>query len=104
MTPITPQTNTPTNTVTPSIDKAVAVLNDLLESDPKALEELLKVRVDVNPATAEAKFLFCQPKREGHCLGIIGLINGLLQAVTGDRVAMIVDNVQCVGFTRLPKK
>lgn len=80
------------------IDDAVKVLTDLQTIDPDACDKLLNLCVDANEALAKHPTIQVRVVRNVNQISPLGLINGILEAVTGKRIAMLVDNGKCVGF------
>jgi hypothetical protein len=88
------------------VDDAARLLNELLQVDPKAVEALLEFRVDINE---KARDLGLQLSVAGRGekktqLSILGLLNGLLLNPQDERIAMVVDNGECEGFTKIKKR
>lgn len=81
-------------TPTPTIETAVRILNEAFAADPVAVHSLCCNRVPCNDALAdhptvqvESAVAAGQPER-AH-VGLIGMLNGVLEPMTGARVAML---------------
>lgn len=60
------------------ITKAVEVLNEALERDPRAITELINMRVDCNDALAAHPTAQVQKFGDIHRIGVLGILNGVL--------------------------
>ncbi len=68
------------------IARAVALLNDALRRDPKAVTDLVTLRVPCNQALADLPTLQTALVDGGPRLGVLGLLNALL----GDRPGGVI--------------
>lgn len=78
-----------------SAQQAVDVLNQALEADPKAIQQLFDFRVPVSDAVADHESIMVRTKQGKHSLGFLGLLNGILglnEKGTGPVIAEIDDN------------
>lgn len=86
-----------------TLDIILKILNDALEANPEAIQELLNVGVLCNQKLADHPTIQVQALDEGrYILRPIGLINGIVESLTGERVAMVIDdqNGKITGFQR----
>lgn len=85
-----------------TIDKAIAALNAAVKADPTAITALIQNRVPCNRKLADHQTIQVGVKTSGEFeVGALGLINGVLEAITLDRVAaMITDAGEVVGFCK----
>lgn len=60
------------------ITKAVEVLNEALERDPRAITDLINMRVDCNDALAAHSTAQVQKFGDIHRIGVLGILNGAL--------------------------
>lgn len=69
----------------------VDTLNQALALDPKAISELMECNVDCNQAICDHPTIQVGEKYEGRgfLLRPIGLINGILEPITGQWIAMV---------------
>ena len=84
-------------------DTTLQLLNRFLEADREACLDLMTKKVAVNDAVANDKDLVCRERKKvtGHELGILGLINGILNATGSSRVAVMTDHDgEIVGFSK----
>lgn len=84
--------------------QAIDVLNELLKADPRAVTELMSYRVAVSKGVVDHPDVVVQtdrtdPEDAGGKLGVLGLINGILERIGGTRAAMQIDEAgRIVGF------
>ncbi len=64
--------------VSDSVSRAVELLNDLLERDPKAITELINMRADCKETLAAHPTVQVQKFGDVHRIGVLGLLNGAL--------------------------
>lgn len=83
------------------------VLNEAYAADPAAIHALICNRVPCNQALADHPTIQVEVNRvaagESYAVGMLGVINGLVEATTGERVAVMWsddDKGRCLGFTR----
>lgn len=79
-------------TPTPTIETAVRVLNEAFVADPVAIHALQCVRIPCSNALADHPTVIVDNARhagrpEQSTVGLLGLLNGVLEAMTGKRVA-----------------
>lgn len=79
--------------------QALSVLNTFLEQSPEAALALCSHRVVVTKEFADHESVQVQIAGDKFRVGLVGLLNGILEPCTGNRVAMITDNDRVVGFT-----
>ena len=60
------------------ISAAVAMLNDVLERDPKAITELVNMRVECKDSLASHPTLQVHKYADVYRIGVLGLLNGAL--------------------------
>ena len=75
------------NTTTESV---ISTLNEALEADPSAIRALLAVRVNCNSKLADHPTIVVG--NEPPTVSVLGLLNGIVEAATGDRIAAVVDD------------
>jgi hypothetical protein len=88
------------------VKNAVRVLNEFLEKDPEACNQLYSYKTPAN------KVLLDHPTIQVDVIsdtkfkvGFLGVLNGIIEPCCGKRVAVILDNNKVVGFTeyKIPK-
>jgi hypothetical protein len=87
------------NKPTPTIDTAIRVLNDAFRADPVAIATLLSVRIPCNELLAEHSTIQVQSQWiMGNAfyptVSALGLINGIVEEMTGQRVAAKYSDLQ----------
>jgi hypothetical protein len=74
------------------IQKAIEVLNSAFAADPAAVHALICNRVPCNSALAEHPTVVVDNNRviggNSHCVGALGLINGVISELTGKCIAV----------------
>lgn len=87
------------------IEIAVRVLNEAVAADSEAMDKLLRNRAYCNKKLADHPTIQIKEHDTpfGPCfdIGVVGLINGVLEAITGERIAAQVDekdNFRLLGF------
>lgn len=85
------------------IAEIVEVLNEAFKADPSAISNMiLGNRVECNKALADHPLVTVRLEEDGKfTLGALGLINAVVEKVTGQRVAAGLDDQtgEFVGFT-----
>jgi hypothetical protein len=76
----------------PTIDTAVRILNEALQADPAAVATLFSIRIPCNDKlaahpTVQVREQWVQGNGYFNTVSALGLINGILEAMTGQRVA-----------------
>lgn len=94
-----PDNITPPETKPPIDVVAVNLLNELFKLDPAACSELVQHRVDCNPSVADHATIQVELVKNKDKVGLIGVLNGILDLAGASRVAMIIDGTKLVGFT-----
>lgn len=84
------------------INKVVEILNGILATDPKAVKELLLNRVPCNEAMADHNTVQVIDKDGEFSVGMLGILNGVIEPLTGRRVAVISDDGDITGFMVYP--
>lgn len=72
------------------LETTIAVLNDAIKADQKAVTALFEQRVPCNQALVDHPTIVCQESEENPItneVGVLGIINGILEPLTGSRVA-----------------
>ena len=69
-----------------SIDIVVDILNEALEKDPKAIREIFNVVATCNEHTADHPSIQVRKYYGTFLLTPLGLINGLVEPLTGQKV------------------
>lgn len=82
-------------------DYIVAFLNELVKVDPKALQALIESRVECNEIIAKHPSVQVQTTEQGHRLGVLGLLNGLVGSTDSFIAASFDKSGQLIGFTIL---
>lgn len=59
------------------IDKIINIMNEALELDRNAVEELISTRVSCNEALSAHKSIQVKKEQDGYSLGVLGLLNGI---------------------------
>lgn len=91
------------------IDVFVQVLNEAYDSDPGAIHALLCNRVPCNDLLASHPAIQVElnkvARNEGYIVGMLGILNGVCERITGERVAAVFegDPPQLQGFTKYKK-
>jgi hypothetical protein len=68
------------------IEKVVDVLNDALRRDGGAINALLSARIPCNESLADHPTIVVGGSDIAPNIGVLGLINGVIEPLTGDRV------------------
>lgn len=71
------------------LETAVALLNEACRLDQSAMQQLAAHRIKCNEQLANHETIQVTSERE---LGFIGLINGIIERLTGERIAAIYDD------------
>ena len=76
----------------------------LLETNPKACLEMINTRFEVADAEGAPGQVQKTGRGDKYQISMLGFINGILEKIPGttERVGLIVDNGDPVGFTRVP--
>ena len=91
------------------IDFVIEILNEALEADPDAMNELFNVKIPVNDDLLNHRTIQCSAHRKD--FGVMGLINGIIGADDNNigYVAMDVDlkshdpyDAELLRFKRMP--
>jgi len=86
------------------VTNAVALLNDVLERDPKAIVQLVNMRIDCNEALAAHPTVQVHKFGDVYRIGVLGLLNGALGGgPSGDIGARGTINPNTGEFTRIKK-
>ncbi len=89
--------------MTDSFDIILKTLNEAVVADPIAIQELIDHRVPTNETLANHPTIQVRAELGGPTIlevGMLGVINGLVEAATGKRVAVIYDAADKLsGFT-----
>ena len=82
-------------------DQAVKLLEEFLKLSPTGCNELLSTRVDVDAALADHPTIqVALSKNKKATVGVLGLINSLLEVTGNARVAICSDNDKLIGFVK----
>jgi hypothetical protein len=81
-------------------EQAIKVLEEFLKLDAAACNELLGYRVKCNAALADHPTIQVAINGAQTKVGLIGVLNGILEAAGEPRVAICLDNEKLVGFTK----
>lgn len=88
------------------IDVFVDVLNEAYNDDPGAIHALLCNRVPCNDYLASHPTIQVEfnktAKNEGYIVGMLGILNGVCERITGERVSAVLEGEppQLQGFTK----
>lgn len=85
------------------IQPAIDALNDALERDPKALNYLLSRFAPCNQELIDHPTVQVRAGSDNHAIvGVLGLLNGVLEPLTGDRVAAVYldENMEITCFKK----
>lgn len=76
------------------INIALKVLNEALIADPVAIETLINHRVLCNDALADHPNVQVRRDDRDGCsyVGLLGILNGVLEPMTGQRIAAVEDD------------
>lgn len=90
----------------PSLERiTIDVLNEFFQTDPKACQELIDHRVKCNAALADHDtIVVAVPKKDQFEVGLVGVLNGIMERATGKRIATMMDGQTLVGFCEYQKK
>lgn len=80
--------------------QVLASLNDILKCDYGALSELIRERVICGEGLENHPHVVCEDGR----VGLLGILNGVLEPIIGHRIAAVFDDVTDVltGFVKYP--
>jgi len=83
-------------------DQAVTIFDEFLKLSPDACNELVSLRVKASKELADHPTIQVAVSNGGASfkVGILGLVNGILEAAGHSRVAASFDNDKLVGFTK----
>lgn len=82
----------------PSIHTAVRILNEAFAADPQCLDNLFKRSWGCNQTLADHPTIQVRQDRQNDFLvGMIGILNGVLEPMTGQRVAAKWSERDCDG-------
>ena len=81
-------------------DVTIEVLNEFLRADPAALNSLFGHRVEVCPDVVDHPTLIVKKVKGKHTMGAIGLLNGIMERACGERLALVMDEDELVGFQK----
>jgi hypothetical protein len=87
----------------PVIDRIVKMLNEALTIDPAAITCLLSTRIPCNQGVADNSALIVAPvyakglPEENYSIGVLGLINAVVETATGQRVAAVYSDEDDAG-------
>lgn len=100
----------------PTLSAFLRVLNEAQAADPVALNALLNHRVECNakladhptiqvrPMTFSGRAIVTKSDLDRCEVGALGLLNGLIEATTGERIAAVWDdNDKLIGFIQYVK-
>lgn len=84
------------------IETVIRVLSEALAADSHALNDLLSNRVTCNMNMANHPHIVTSKVGITPSLSTFGLINGIISALTGSRIAMVIpdDHGSPIGFTQ----
>jgi hypothetical protein len=85
----------------------LTTLNESVLADKWATDKLFRVRVPCNDALADHQTIQVRynPELQGCEIGLIGIINGICEKLTGDRIALNYDDEgNFLGFVKWVKK
>jgi hypothetical protein len=88
------------------IKTAVEVLNDFLAKAPEACNQLCVYKVPATKALLDHPTIQVEVVSDTKFkVGFLGLLNGIVEPLTGKRVAAMIDNDKVVGFAeyKVPK-
>lgn len=89
----------------PLLDTAIEVMNQFFKADPEGCTKLVDHRVKTTQAVCEHKTIQVSQVGDSPKVGVLGIINGILEAHCGERLAGIFDdNGKLSGFIRYPKE
>ena len=81
-------------------DVAVEVLCEFLKADPIACQGLFSHRVEVSPDVVDHPTIIVKKSKGRHTMGAIGLLNGIMERACGERLALVMDEDELVGFQK----
>ncbi len=82
-------------------DKIVEMLQEAFDNDPDAIQSIMEYRVPANQKTCDHPTIAVN---SDHQVGALGLINGILETIEEDRIAIVFDdNNKFIGFTNYEK-
>jgi hypothetical protein len=84
--------------------KFIDILNEAYRADPVAIDDLVNSRVRCHEDLAEHPTIQVVVQKSGpdelYYVGFLGILNGILESLNGDKIAaMFNENEQVVGFT-----
>lgn len=74
-----------------NLHAAITVLNEANKLDPEAMRLLLVQRVPCNEALAQHPTIQVAGERHKYLVGPLGLINGMIEAMSGHRIQANID-------------
>jgi hypothetical protein len=74
------------------IEQVVDILNDILKTDPEAVSALVNNRVKCNQELANHNSVQVSGTDVEPTVGILGILNGFIEPLTGNRVAVQYDD------------
>lgn len=82
-------------------DQAVKTLEEFLKLDPTACNDLLNYRANANKELADHPTIQVAVNGAAKTrVGLVGVLNGILEAAGLPRVAVCLDNDKLVGFVK----
>jgi hypothetical protein len=86
------------------IERAVNILNQAYRADPEAISKMFAQRYSCNDNLADHPTIEVAGGDDAPHVGVIGIINGIVADITGEKVAVIYDERGLAGFTVYLKK
>jgi hypothetical protein len=81
------------------IHTAIRVLNEAFKADPVAISNMMGTRFSCSDTLADHPTIQVAAGDNAPHVGPLGIINGVLEAMTGQRVAAVYDEKGLAGFT-----
>jgi len=82
----------------PEIQIALRVLNNAVVADPAAVSALIALRVSCNAELASHPTIQVANSGDEFSVGILGILNGVLEPFTGSKIAVQLDGGVVIGF------
>lgn len=83
------------------IEKAIEALNAAFAADPKAMREIFAWSTGCNKTLADHPTVQVGDREGEYYVRVIGILNGVIEPITGERIAMLYDDDKnFVGFVK----
>ena len=85
-----------------TIDEVLTILNEAHADDPKAMDALIKARVNCNDKLADHPTIQIGVHHNGYSVGLLGILNGLfgIDSKGSGCIAASYDGDKLIGFIK----